>query len=119
VTGGGSRQPAVDEPAAHLFEDARARQLRRQRVEEDATVRAGDDGPFAANAAFRAMLAAATGRPVVADAAGATGTSAGAALLALPDTAVWQAAAVSPPAPESPTLTAYATKWRALTTNGS
>jgi sugar (pentulose or hexulose) kinase len=77
------------------------------------------DGPFAANAAFRAMLAAATGRPVVADAAGATGTSAGAALLALPDTAVWQAAAVSPPAPESPTLTAYATKWRALTTNGS
>jgi hypothetical protein len=65
------------------------------------------------------MLAAATSRPVVADAAGATGTSAGAALLTLSDTTVRKSAASSPPTPDDPTLAAYATKWRALTTNGS
>jgi sugar (pentulose or hexulose) kinase len=39
------------------------------------------EGPFARNSAFARMLAAATGRPVVADSSGSTGTSVGAALL--------------------------------------
>ncbi|GLS33297.1 Sugar (pentulose or hexulose) kinase [Mesorhizobium albiziae] len=43
------------------------------------------EGPFARNAAFVRMLAAATRRPAVADAAAATGTSVGAALLAAPE----------------------------------
>ncbi|MCT7377031.1 FGGY-family carbohydrate kinase [Chelativorans salis] len=40
------------------------------------------EGPFAGNTLFIRMLAAATGRPVIADLAAATGTSIGAALLA-------------------------------------
>jgi sugar (pentulose or hexulose) kinase len=40
------------------------------------------EGPFAANLLYLKMLNAATGRPVLADAASATGTSIGAALLA-------------------------------------
>ena len=40
------------------------------------------EGPFAANLLYLKMLSSATGRPVLADAASATGTSIGAALLA-------------------------------------
>ena len=69
------------------------------------------EGPFAANAAYRRMLAAATGRPVLRSDAGSTGTSLGAALLATP---------ISPPfapagcaRPEAARLAAYAAAWRA------
>ena len=59
------------------------------------------EGPFTANAAYRRMLAAATGRQVLRSDAGSTGTSLGAALLALPDAAL-PSAAPEPPDPGRP-----------------
>lgn len=69
------------------------------------------EGPFARNALYVAMLRAATGRPVLLPAPGSTGTSLGAALLALPEppAAREQAVAVPDPAPE---LARYAERWR-------
>lgn len=72
------------------------------------------EGPFARNAAYLDMLAAATGGPVLA-AAGTTGTSQGAALLALPDPAAAIARLPQPvarPAPD-PALAAHARRWNA------
>jgi sugar (pentulose or hexulose) kinase len=73
------------------------------------------EGPFAANRDFAAMLAAATGRPVLAGSGSGTGTSAGATLLCLPESA-------TPPAmhdehveltgDERRVLSAYAERWR-------
>ncbi len=72
------------------------------------------EGPFGRNPAFLDMLAAATGCPVVASGS-ATGTSQGAALLAVPDTHCLEAAvAVSLGSPE-PGAKKYATEWRKLT----
>jgi sugar (pentulose or hexulose) kinase len=70
------------------------------------------EGPFAANAAYRRMLAGATGRPVLRNAAGSTGTSLGAALLALPAAPPLDLQA-DPPDPDSDRLAAYAAAWRA------
>jgi len=68
-------------------------------------------GPFAKNELFARMLMAATGRPVVADAAAATGTSVGAALLALPKAQLAKAA--EPLASGAPPGWAnYAAAWR-------
>jgi sugar (pentulose or hexulose) kinase len=72
------------------------------------------EGPFAANGDYRDMLAAATGRPVVA-AAGATGTSVGAALLAAPVRQPLDGAAEPPDRGEPVAgLSGYADRWRAL-----
>ena len=71
------------------------------------------EGPFAANRDYLDMLAAATGRPVVAAAGGATGTAAGAALLArvAPPPA---APALPRPVPaDAAGLAAQAARWRA------
>jgi sugar (pentulose or hexulose) kinase len=71
------------------------------------------EGPFAANAPYLDMLAAATGREVLPQAGQATGTSVGAALLARtdrgsePPTAPARARAVPAPA-----LSRYAAEWR-------
>jgi sugar (pentulose or hexulose) kinase len=70
------------------------------------------EGPFAGNPAFRTMLAAATDRPVRAAAAGATGTSAGAAMLTLPDTAARRERSPASESPADPALAAYAAAWR-------
>ncbi len=69
------------------------------------------EGPFAANAEFCRMLAAATGRAVVAEAGGGTGTSIGAALLTAPDTALAAPGGTrfEPPGPD---WAAYAQAWR-------
>jgi sugar (pentulose or hexulose) kinase len=71
------------------------------------------EGPFASNAAFLKMLAAATGRDVVA-AGSATGTSGGAALLAEADTVGARGgtgeAAITSPGVE---WEVYADRWRA------
>lgn len=72
------------------------------------------EGPFAANAAFLAMLAAATARPVLLPAGGGTGASLGAALLAAPD-ARPAPARPAPPEADLPALGAYARAWRAAT----
>lgn len=71
------------------------------------------EGPFARNALYVAMLRAATARPVLLPAPGSTGTSLGAALLALPapPPARPQPAAAPPP---DPALAAYAARWREL-----
>jgi sugar (pentulose or hexulose) kinase len=72
------------------------------------------EGPFARNAAYLDMLAAATGGPVLA-AGGVTGTGQGAALLALPDPAAAIARLPQParrPAPD-PALAGYARAWNA------
>jgi sugar (pentulose or hexulose) kinase len=55
------------------------------------------EGPFARNSAFVRMLAAATGRPVIAESAGSTGTSVGAALLACANPPIARAGASLPP----------------------
>ncbi|MBP7002948.1 FGGY family carbohydrate kinase [Amaricoccus sp.] len=70
------------------------------------------EGPFGANPAFLAMLAAATARPVLLPAAGGTGTSVGAALLAAPDARPAAARPTSLPA-DAAGLAAYAAAWRA------
>ena len=69
------------------------------------------EGPFASNAPFCRMLAAATGRAVIAEAGGGTGTSIGAALLTAPATPVTAPgdACFDPP---GPAWTAYAQAWR-------
>ncbi|WP_069308115.1 FGGY-family carbohydrate kinase [Methylobrevis pamukkalensis] len=71
------------------------------------------EGPFARNAVFLAMLAAVTGRAVVAGGASATGTSFGAALLAAGPGASETHPAEDPPRPPDPALLAYAARWRA------
>lgn len=71
------------------------------------------EGPFARNALYVAMLAAATGRPVRLPAPGSTGTSLGAALLALPAPPAAPAIAAAVPDPD-PALMAYAARWRSL-----
>ncbi|WP_018634247.1 FGGY-family carbohydrate kinase [Neomegalonema perideroedes] len=67
------------------------------------------EGPFARNAEYRAMLAAASGRPVEAS-EGATGTALGAALLA--DSGARPAPPQIESAPPAPAFAAYAALWR-------
>ncbi|RVT83491.1 carbohydrate kinase [Rhodobacteraceae bacterium CCMM004] len=71
------------------------------------------EGPFAADPLYAAMLGTATGRPVVA-APRSTGTSIGAALLAVPDAPPpVPAKALSPPPEEKAVaMAAYAARWR-------
>ncbi|MCU0910250.1 MAG: carbohydrate kinase, partial [Rhodobacteraceae bacterium] len=69
------------------------------------------EGPFARNAAYCAMLAAACGCAVV-PSADATGTSHGAALLALPAGARLTAPPAPAPAAAPPAMAAYAAAWR-------
>ncbi|QQA43837.1 FGGY-family carbohydrate kinase [Pelagovum pacificum] len=71
------------------------------------------EGPFARNARYLAMLAAATGRDVQ-QSRSATGTSLGAALLFAPDggTALPEPERVPTPA-NAEALTAYAARWKA------
>ncbi|MBD8891160.1 FGGY-family carbohydrate kinase [Roseibium litorale] len=69
------------------------------------------EGPFARNGLYKAMLEAAAGRPVIAEGSSATGTSIGAAMLALAD--VGRAiAAPGAPAEIDPLLRNYAWNWR-------
>jgi sugar (pentulose or hexulose) kinase len=68
------------------------------------------EGPFARNSAFVRMLAAATGRPVVADSAGSTGTSVGAALLVSATPPIARASASLPPDEDS--WKHYANAWK-------
>ena len=70
------------------------------------------EGPFTANAAYRRMLAAATGRPVLRPDAGSTGTSLGAALLAMPTTPPLDLQP-DPSDSDAARLAAYAAAWRA------
>ena len=76
------------------------------------------EGPFARNALFLDMLGALTGRAILLPGGSATGTSIGAALLALPQGAATGAApaAEHPPADAAlhAKLTRYAARWRAL-----
>jgi sugar (pentulose or hexulose) kinase len=69
------------------------------------------EGPFAANADYLDMLGAVTARPVETGGAGATGTSAGAAALALGRTGRMTAAGNTAPSPD-PRLGQYARQWR-------
>jgi sugar (pentulose or hexulose) kinase len=68
------------------------------------------EGPFARNSAFARMLAAATGRPVVADSAGSTGTSVGAALLVSAKSPAATTSASNPPDEDG--WKHYANAWR-------
>jgi sugar (pentulose or hexulose) kinase len=68
------------------------------------------EGPFAGNAVYRAMLSAATSRPAIAVAG--TGTSIGAALLALPDR-LRQAEQQTARHESSADMAVYARKWMA------
>lgn len=68
------------------------------------------EGPFGGNAAFAAMLATATGRPVLAHGQSA-GTGLGAALLAGP---LLHPAPAPLPVPPDPALQGYARTWRDL-----
>jgi sugar (pentulose or hexulose) kinase len=72
------------------------------------------EGPFARNPTFLEALAVVTGRPVLTGGSGASGTSAGAALLALGRDA--RIAAHNRPADiaPDPRIAAYAATWRAL-----
>ena len=72
------------------------------------------EGPFARNAAFCAMLAAAT-RCTVEPSADATGTSHGAALLALPPGARLAASPAPEPVAPDPAMVAHAAAWRDAT----
>lgn len=72
------------------------------------------EGPFAANDAYLAMLAAATGRPVAANPQGSTGTSIGAALLATDLRRTAFPAVGSLPFRSGPLLH-YAAEWRRRT----
>jgi sugar (pentulose or hexulose) kinase len=69
------------------------------------------EGPFATNAHYLDMLGAVTGRPVETGGAGATGTSAGAAALALGRTGRLPANGKTAPSPD-PRLSQYARRWR-------
>lgn len=71
------------------------------------------EGPFAGNGLYVAMLAAATGRGVRLPSPGSTGTSLGAALLALPDVRDAMPDAADAHAPAEPDLATYAACWRA------
>jgi sugar (pentulose or hexulose) kinase len=73
------------------------------------------EGPFARNSAFIRMLAAATGRPVVADSAGSTGTSVGAALLVSAKHSV--ASAMASNWPDEDGWKLYADAWRSAVGN--
>jgi sugar (pentulose or hexulose) kinase len=73
------------------------------------------EGPFARNSAFCRMLAAATGRPAVADSAGSTGTSVGAALLVSSKHSVASASASNPPDEDG--LKIYANAWKSAVSN--
>ncbi|MDZ5699684.1 FGGY-family carbohydrate kinase [Chelativorans sp. M5D2P16] len=69
------------------------------------------EGPFAANRPYLSMLSAATGRPVVVQDGGGTGTSLGAALLAgMPGTA--PPSAIIGPTGEDEALRRYAKLWK-------
>lgn len=68
------------------------------------------EGPFAANRLFTGMLAAATGRPVLAGTGEGTGTSVGAALLAGD---AGRRLAAPPPVVTPPGWASYAAHWRA------
>lgn len=68
------------------------------------------EGPFARNSAFVRMLAAATGRAVVADSAGSTGTSVGAALLVSAKPPVAPASALN--RPDEDGWKRYANAWK-------
>lgn len=68
------------------------------------------EGPFARNSAFARMLAAATGRPVVADRTGSTGTSVGAALLVSANPPIARASASLPP--DEDRWKVYTNAWR-------
>lgn len=70
------------------------------------------EGPFARNTLYVSMLGAATARPVVLPAPGSTGTSLGAALLALPEPPAG-GNAPTPLPPADPLLATYAARWRA------
>jgi sugar (pentulose or hexulose) kinase len=68
------------------------------------------EGPFARNSAFVRMLAAGTGRPVVADSAGSTGTSVGAALLVSATPPIVRPSASLPPDEDG--WKRYANAWK-------
>lgn len=76
------------------------------------------EGPFARNVTFLEALAVATGRSVLTGGSGATGTSAGAALLALGR----DASIASPTRPAvlapDPRIAVYAAEWRLLAETG-
>ncbi len=69
------------------------------------------EGPFAGNAQFLQMLAAATGRDVIVASGATTGTSIGAALLALGGRPL-EAPPLPPPVRPSGALRPYAAAWR-------
>lgn len=73
------------------------------------------EGPFAGNRLYLEMLAASTGRLVLADVTSATGTSIGAALLALkkPSLLLTQPQPVAVPAAMLAPMQRYAARWRA------
>lgn len=71
------------------------------------------EGPFAANPDLLSMLAAATGRPVLATPGNASGTATGAALLA-PGTAPPAPPPAAPAVPPAEDLRDYARRWNAL-----
>jgi sugar (pentulose or hexulose) kinase len=75
------------------------------------------EGPFARNRFYLAMLAAATGRAVLTPAAGGTGTSIGAALLAR-DTRALPALAENTVPPPDTALAGYAAAWIARVAPG-
>ena len=76
------------------------------------------DGPFARNVTFLEALAVVTGRKVLIGGSGATGTSAGAALLALgPDARIASCNRVADVVPD-PRIAGYAAKWRRLAEAG-
>lgn len=71
------------------------------------------EGPFAGNAVFKTVLAAATGRPLICPDAGSTGTSLGAALLADPGRLQSPPAEKAMPAVADRRIAAYVADWRA------
>ncbi|WP_353645319.1 FGGY-family carbohydrate kinase [Mesorhizobium sp. WSM2239] len=73
------------------------------------------EGPFARNSAFVRMLAAGTGRPVVADSAGSTGTSVGAALLVSATPPAVPASVPNPPDEDG--WKVYADAWKSAVSN--
>ncbi|MBS7544160.1 FGGY-family carbohydrate kinase [Ancylobacter oerskovii] len=75
------------------------------------------EGPFAGNADYLEMIAAATGRPVGCSPAGSTGTSLGAALLVTGSPAQPVARVSAPPAADG-ALAAYAAAWRHAVADG-
>ncbi|SHM37127.1 FGGY-family carbohydrate kinase [Roseibium suaedae] len=69
------------------------------------------EGPFARNELYRSMLEAAAGRPVIAEGSSATGTSIGAAMLALGQVS-GDATVVAAQVLADPVLIDYARAWR-------